>query len=43
MPDANETPSPSSAFLIATFGAAIVVGALIAYLGITGQIGAPIP
>jgi len=34
---------PPTAFLVVTFGVAIAVGALIAYLGITGQIGAPIP
>jgi len=36
-------PGPSRAFLILTFAAAIGVGAAIAYLGITGQIGASIP
>lgn len=30
-------------FLIAVFAAAIVVGVVIAYLGITGQMGAGIP
>lgn len=43
MAEVDETPRPSSTFLIVTFGAAIVVGVLVAYLGITGQIGAPIP
>jgi hypothetical protein len=40
-------PTPDTAvpplFLIAVFGVAIVVGAVIAYLGITGHIGAGIP
>jgi len=34
---------PSTTFLVLTFGVAIAVGALVAYLGITGQIGAGIP
>jgi hypothetical protein len=39
------TPStgPSRAFLIVTFTVAILVGVLVAYFGITGQIGAGIP
>jgi hypothetical protein len=37
-----ETPVPFS-FLAAIFAAAIVVGAAIAYLGITGHLGAGIP
>ena len=35
-------PVPLS-FLIATFGGAIAVGALIIYFGIHGQLGGPIP
>jgi hypothetical protein len=34
---------PSRAFLIAVFAVAIAVGVLVAYFGITGQIGAGIP
>jgi hypothetical protein len=34
---------PSTTFLVLTFGVAIAVGVLVAYLGITGQIGAGIP
>ena len=37
------TTGPSRAFLIITFAAAIIVGVLIAYFGITGRIGAGIP
>jgi hypothetical protein len=41
---ANTYQQPTSrAFLIVTFAVAIAVGALIAYLGITGAIGAGIP
>lgn len=36
-------PPVSSAFVIAVFGVAVVVGALIIYLGVTGAIGGPIP
>jgi hypothetical protein len=41
--DAPVSQAPSLAFVIAIFGAAIVVGALIIYLGIKGMIGGPIP
>lgn len=34
---------PSRAFVVALFVVAIVVGALIAYFGITGRLGAGIP
>lgn len=36
-------PGASRAFLIVTFAVAIAVGVLVAYFGITGQIGAGIP
>jgi hypothetical protein len=36
-------PGPSRAFLVITFAAAIAVGVLVAYFGITGQLGAGIP
>jgi len=36
-------PPPSRAFLVLTFAGAIGIGVLIAYLGITGQIGAGVP
>jgi hypothetical protein len=39
----STTTSPSSAFVILTFVAAIAIGVLIAYLGITGRIGAGVP
>ena len=41
--EARADTTPSVGFLIAVFGAAAVVGILVAYLGITGQIGAGIP
>ncbi|MGD0588090.1 MAG: hypothetical protein ABSA63_04775 [Thermoplasmata archaeon] len=34
---------PSRTFLVVTFAVAILAGVLIAYFGITGQIGAGIP
>jgi len=34
---------PSRSFLVITFALAIVVGVLIAYFGITGQLGAGVP
>jgi hypothetical protein len=37
------SPPVSTTFLVVTFGAAIVIGALVAYLGITGTLGGPIP
>jgi hypothetical protein len=37
------SPRASTTFLVLTFGVAIAVGVLVAYLGITGQIGAGIP
>jgi len=43
MSSPSTTPAPSSAFLVVTFAVAIAIGVLIAYLGITGQIGAGIP
>lgn len=36
-------PPPSTAFVIITFSVAIIVGALVAYLGIIGVLGGPIP
>jgi len=36
-------PKPSTTFVVLTFAVAIAVGVLVAYLGITGQIGAGIP
>jgi hypothetical protein len=36
-------PKPSTSFTIILFTAAIVIGALVTYLGITGRIGGPIP
>ncbi|HYA71111.1 MAG TPA: hypothetical protein VEH28_07075 [Thermoplasmata archaeon] len=36
-------PGPSRTFVILTFAVAILVGASIVYLGVTGQIGAGIP
>jgi hypothetical protein len=36
-------PAPSTTFVIVTFAVAIFVGALVAYLGIAGVIGGPIP
>jgi len=43
MPDPPDPGKPSRTFLIVTFAVAIAVGAAIAYLGITGMIGGPIP
>ena len=43
MATAGTDLKPSTAFLVLTFGGAIAVGVLVAYLGITGQIGAGIP
>lgn len=43
MSSASPTPAPSRLFLVVTFTAAILVAAAIAYLGITGRIGAGIP
>jgi len=43
MPNESGAPAPSQAFLVITFVAAALVGVAIAYLGITGQIGAGIP
>ncbi len=44
MSAANERPAPIPlAFVIVSFAAAIAIGAAIAYLGITGRIGAGIP
>lgn len=43
MPPESPSTAPSTAFLVVTFTAAIAIGALIAYLGITGQIGAGVP
>lgn len=34
---------PSRTFLVVTFAIAITVGVLIAYFGITGQLGAGVP
>jgi hypothetical protein len=41
--EALPTSAPSRLFIILLFAGAIVVGALVAYLGITGVIGGPIP
>jgi hypothetical protein len=38
-----ETPRVSTTFLVVTFAVAIAVGALVAYFGITGALGGPIP
>jgi len=43
MSSPSTTSAPSSAFVVVTFAVAIAIGVLIAYLGITGQIGAGIP
>jgi len=43
MSTAPPVPGPSPLFLIATFSVAIAVGVLIAYFGITGQLGAGVP
>jgi len=43
MSSPSPTPAPSRAFVVITFAAAIAIGALVAYLGITGQIGAGVP
>ena len=40
---AKPSPTLPLSFVIVVFAAAIVIGAVIAYLGITGQIGAGIP
>lgn len=37
------SPRASTAFLVVTFAVAIAVGVLVAYFGITGQIGGAIP
>lgn len=39
----TSVPKPSMTFILLTFGIATAVGVLIAYLGITGQIGAGVP
>jgi hypothetical protein len=36
-------PKPSTAFVIVTFTVAIIIGAVVAYLGIIGVLGGPIP
>lgn len=43
MPPTEPPPAPSRTFIVLTFAAATVVGVVIAYLGITGQIGAGVP
>jgi hypothetical protein len=43
MSSSQGAPTVSTGFVIATFAFAIIVGVLIAYLGITGQLGASIP
>ncbi|HTT14333.1 MAG TPA: hypothetical protein VMG81_00920 [Thermoplasmata archaeon] len=43
MPEANDIPPVPLAFLIPTFAIAIAIGAVVAWLGMTGQIGAGIP
>lgn len=40
---AEETPRASMTFTIVVFVGATAIGALIAYLGMTGRIGGPIP
>lgn len=40
---AREAPPIPWRFIVTLFAVAIVVGIAIAYLGITGQIGGPIP
>ena len=42
-PMPEPTPRPSTAFVIVTFAGAILIGALIIYLGIHGELGGPIP
>ena len=39
----HEAPPVPLSFLIVVFSVAIIVGAVVAYLGITGQLGGPIP
>ncbi|MGA8665136.1 MAG: hypothetical protein WB809_08800 [Thermoplasmata archaeon] len=36
-------PKVSTTFVIVVFAAAVVIGGLVIYLGITGAIGGPIP
>lgn len=43
MAEVRGTSDSPRLFLIVTFAVAIAIGAAIAYLGITGQIGGPIP
>lgn len=43
MSSTSNLPKPPPLFLFLTFGVAIGIGVLIAYLGMTGQIGAGIP
>ncbi len=43
MSESPNDPTIHPAFLVAVFVIAIVVGVLVAYLGITGKIGAGIP
>ena len=40
---ADESPPVPRSFLIVVFGAAIVIGVIVAYLGFTGALGAGIP
>ena len=43
MPADAQLPPVSMAFVIIVFSVATVIGVVIAYLGITGVIGGPIP
>ena len=43
MPESSPDPSIPPAFLIVVFAVAILIGALVAYFGITGHLGAGIP
>lgn len=41
--DVLPPPAPSRMFVVTVFAIAIAVGVLVAYFGITGHIGGPIP
>ena len=43
MPTEPTPPGASLRFVIVTFLAAAIVGGLVLYLGLTGQLGGPIP
>jgi hypothetical protein len=43
VPADPQLPSVSPVFVVVVFAVAIAVGAIVAYLGVTGAMGGPIP